>query len=269
VDGLLYVSTYGATSSELWLVPPGGRSARRLGRFPNDFRLQGAHLFQAGGRLLLTASPGEGIDDLWEISSFHHRPRFLARFEGGMGPVTEVGGRLVFAAAASYVPDGGLSLWVLAPGMTHPLPVGDCPGGCPTVELSAAGFVAFGGRLFFAARDAQRGSELWQTDGTGPGTGLFHDLCPGPCDGSPAAFSPALGRLLFEDGDQRLWVTDGTQAGTLPLARLSFAAPFSSAGLDLAEVNGRVVFPGLDEAGGSRPWVSDLTPEGTEPLLVP
>jgi ELWxxDGT repeat protein len=268
VDGALYVSASGYDSSGVWLVPPGRRTARRLGSFPTDRHSTGVELFQAGGQLLLRVHEEDGIADLWEITAFpfqnfRNRPRFLAQFPGGLGPIAEVGGGLVLAASADYT-DPILSLWFLGPGMSHPQPVSGCPGGCPHLDSNEAGFGVLGGRLLFAGRDDQHGSELWETDGTGPGTRLVHDLCPGVCDGFHGGFTPALGRLLFTAGERDLWVTDGTAAGTLQLGRI----PSPDDRLDLAVANGRVIFNGFDDVAGSQPWVSDLTAAGTAPLLT-
>ncbi len=260
VDGALYASTY----DSLWFVPPGGRTARRLGIFPTDYRSPEVEIFQAGGRLLLRVDEEDGIVDLWEITAFHHRPRFLAQFQGELGPIAEVGGGLVLAAAADDT-NPVVSLWFLGPGMSRPQPLTGCPGGCPTFDPDEADFGALGDRLLFAGHDAEHGDELWETDGTGPGTRLVRDLCPGPCDGFHGGFTPALGRLLFTAGERDVWVTDGTAAGTLPIGRTLLA---STSPLDLAVVNGRVIFNGLDDVDGSEPWASDLTPAGTAPLVT-
>jgi ELWxxDGT repeat protein len=126
--------------------------------------------------------------------------------------------------------------------------------------------VPFQGRLLFAGRDAAHGRELWTTDGTPQGTRLVKDLCLGPCDGAPAGFRPTLGRVLFEDAKQDLWSTDGTGDGTVRLAHLPYAVSFLGLPVDLAPLDGRIVFSRLD-ASGVRPWISDLDPGRAEPLL--
>jgi ELWxxDGT repeat protein len=256
-DDSLYVSA----GSDLWHVSAKGHVAR-LGSFPMDWRSPGVYLFQAGGRVLFEDDEGDGTVSLWEIPAFQHRVRFIARFGNGMGPVVEVGGRLVFAAAKDYG-TASFSLWVLGPKMSRPHLLRHCPEGCPGVDGNSLQLGGLGNRAVFAGRD-HRGSELWETDGTGPGTRLLKDLCPGECDGFPLDFSPALGRLLFTAGDRDLWVTDGTSAGTTRLGRIVSGLVDR---LDFAEMRGRVVFNGLDAAQGSQPWLSDLTGAGTERLL--
>ncbi|HEV7507852.1 MAG TPA: ELWxxDGT repeat protein [Thermoanaerobaculia bacterium] len=258
VGGALYVST-GGSRSDVWLVPAAGSPVAHLGSFPVDFRGAGVPLLQAGGRVLIQDFEGDGVASLWEIPASNRRVRFLARFENGMGPVAEVGGRLVFGAAAAGNGSSFL-LWSLGPKAVHPRPVSGCPGGCPKIDLTNAGFSLLGGRALFAGVD-HRGSELWQTDGTGTGTRLVKDLCPGNCASSPRDFGRFLGRLLFTAAAGDLWVTDGTPAGTRIVSR-------TAGGLDFAGLGSRVVFSGLDSFAGAQPWVSDLTVAGTHRIDI-
>jgi|GEM_PF-1795246 len=256
--GVVYVSTNtGSFSSDLWLVPAGGTAIVRLGNFGIDFRLPGVFLFKAGGRVLFEDFEEEGVVSLWEIQA-PRRVRLLARFGAGMGPISEAGGRLIFAAAADYSAER-FSLWVLGPKMSRPRPVHGCPGGCPGVEPLHSQLGVLGDRAVFAGRD-HRGGELWETDGTGAGTKLVKELCPGKCGGQPRGFSPVAGRLVFTAGDRELWSTDGTAAGTV---RLGPIRPGFQTELDVAGLGDRVVFSGFDSVAGDQPWVSDLTVPGT------
>jgi ELWxxDGT repeat protein len=265
LDGALYASTRDSSTSELWFVPSGGRAARRLGRFPIDeYRSPGVRVFKVGGRLLLEDDVGDGLVDLWEIAAFHHRPQFLARFEGGLGPVAPAGGGVILAGAESPL-DERFTLWFLAPGTRRPTPLSGCPGGCPSVLPFFSQLGVLGDRAVFAGLDSGSGEELWETDGTAPGTRLLKNLCTGECETPPSGFTPALGRLLFTAGDSDLWVTDGTAAGTAQLGRILSPSEDS---LDLAVMNGRVVFNGIDAVAGSQPSVSDLTAAGTAPILT-
>jgi ELWxxDGT repeat protein len=259
VDGALYAST----RSSLWYVPAGGSKARRLARFDLDFRARGVTFVKAGGRLLYVAPLGDSVVDLWEIDVLHHRPQFLARFESDFGSIAEVGGGVILTAGADPS-DSRLFLWFLAPGARHPSLLSGCPESCPSVESPFTPLGELGGRVIFAGRD-ERGSELWETDGTGPGTRLVKDLCPGECDGSPAGFAPALGRLIFQARDLDLWVTDGTGGGTARLGRILSG---NANGLAAAALNGRLIFNGIDDVHGSQPWSSDLTPAGTVPFVA-
>lgn len=77
--------------------------------------------------------------------------------------------------------------------------------------------------------DGVHGTELWRTDGTAQGTSLIKDLLPGPAGALELStiFQTIDGHLYFsaatEDGQYRVWRSDGTEAGTE-----SVAGPFSS-----------------------------------------
>jgi ELWxxDGT repeat protein len=150
--------------------------------------------------------------------------------------------------------------------MKRPTALSGCPGGCPEVEdLSPA--VTLGGRLYFVGKDAQHGRELWATDGTGPGTRLVKDLCPGDCEGWPYQMAAVSGRLLLVDREGGVWTSDGTPGGTVRLGETT-APSYPGQPLDLTVLGGRVFFSGFDEANGNQPWRSDLTLAGSGPVDV-
>jgi ELWxxDGT repeat protein len=64
------------------------------------------------------------------------------------------------------------------------------------------------GRLFFSARHAGQGRELWESDGTAEGTHLVKDINPGP--GNSGASS-----LTNVDGTRFFSATDGTHGHEL------------------------------------------------------
>lgn len=99
-----------------------------------------------------------------------------------------------------------------------------------------------GETLVFVADHNGLGYELWGSDGTAAGTVLLKDTAPGPASGldqNPydGGFAAAAGRLFFfaltgaESGDPdsgppfRIWQTDGTAAGTVPLGSVADGPP--------------------------------------------
>ena len=128
----------------------------------------------------------------------------------GLALVGSLGDRLLFTG------EGG-ALWATDGTRAGTRRVTGCPGGCP-VEVAYRAAVA-GEALLVLARRADVGRELWRSDGTGAGTLLVADLCPGACDshGETVREERLDGRTVIErwNGPTReLWVSDLTPAGT-------------------------------------------------------
>lgn len=102
---------------------------------------------------------------------------------------------------------------------TTPVSPGDVP-----INGEADPHMVLGGKLLFVADDATHGRELWITDGTPQGTGLFADIRSGTAPSYPAEFTLAGDRMYFTADDgvngRELWVTDGTPEGTLIAAEI-------------------------------------------------
>ena len=130
-------------------------------------------------------------------------------------------------------------------------------------------FTEYNGLVYFRARSAESGSELFVTDGTTDGTRLFADLQPGAGDGAPTELIVFKDRLYFTADDgangSELWVTDGTEDGTELFADVN---PGAGAGNPLSKtiVGDHLVFTATDGTNGSEPWITDGTTAGTSIL---
>jgi len=122
-----------------------------------------------------------------------------------------------------------------------------------------------GERIFFGARDGSTGKELWVSDGTEAGTVLVKDINPGAAFGLDVSINPMIwfdGKLYFaaDDGTNgmELWVTDGTEAGTVMVEDINPG----SAGSDpaqLVEFEGSIYFVATDATNGRE--LRKYTPE--------
>ncbi len=144
----------------------------------------------------------------------------------------------------------------------------------PDALLSGAPSVPtlFHGALYFAARD-NRGLELWRTDGSIAGTGLFKDIAvpgpgsPGSSESYPSALTVAGNQLFFSAADvdhgDELWVTDGTPNGTHLVKDVEPGA-VGSIPQWLAAVGSTLFFEAYqDFENGPGLWKSDGTEAGT------
>jgi trimeric autotransporter adhesin len=85
-----------------------------------------------------------------------------------------------------------------------------------------------GSTLYFGANNGTNGRELWKSDGTAAGTVLLKDVQPGSASyaggGYPhlSNFTPFNGKLYFVTYTDRprVWTSDGTTAGTVPISPL-------------------------------------------------
>jgi ELWxxDGT repeat protein len=172
--------------------------------------------------------------------------------------------------------------------------VGPVSGGSYPVDYTLSNNI-----VFFIADDGVHGSELWRTDGTDAGTAMVKDIVPGAgsgvsplvWDGRPAGPGPGYprkrlvdvnGTLFFGAGDSvdafgmtvmELWKSDGTDAGTVLVKRISDPTGPSyvccgSQPVDLTNVNGVLVFSANDGVTGNQLYRSDGTDAGTVPLGV-
>lgn len=142
----------------------------------------------------------------------------------------------------------------------------------PSTATFLADLTAVNGTLFFTARDATRGMELWKSDGTANGTVLVKDIYSGnsvvggrtmPNSSRPSGLA-RVGNLLYFTADdgvrgRELWKSDGSAAGTV---LLQDANPGRGAGAGDAPVavgDGSVYYAGNNGSSGFEPWRRDET----------
>lgn len=162
---------------------------------------------------------------------------------------------------------------------SSPLPSGS-PGQVPgAVRLHASTGIGsyeecltpLGRHVFFRAKSAEAGSELWRTDGTPAGTSLAIDIDPGAGSSTPSCGSVVGGRMLFtadQGGRGReYWLSDGTLAGTVLLdlwpGTRSSAQPYQDNRMYQVAAGSWAAFAADDGVHGSEVWATDGTREGS------
>jgi ELWxxDGT repeat protein len=230
---------------------------RRHGRLRG---VRGAIALVAAACLLAPSGARAGADRVTDLARGKEdsSPRFL----------TALGSKLYFSATAPRV---GTELFRLNAGGRHAKLLRDIVPGEEGFGLREQP-VAAGDRLFFRVRcpvDVTIPScepptaEVWVSDGNRRGTQPVHGAAP---DSRPRSFTAFGDRLLLTAADE-LWVTDGTQAGSLPLGVQPRSADYIHRGsiryVAAATVGDVALFQGWDEAHGGELWRTDGTPGGT------
>lgn len=136
-------------------------------------------------------------------------------------------------------------------------------------------FAVLGDELFFIANDGTGGDELWKTDGSQEGTELVKDIFPGEPDDDGLGNTdlvPFNGKLYFAatDGENgtELWVSDGTEEGTLLFKDFIPGGAFSqSGGPRFFYSTDSLLYFTAKDTSGTKLWKTDGTLEGTVPAV--
>lgn len=195
-----------------------------------------SNLTNVAGRLYFT----EGRNDLWTTTPGEANASeiFGDAIFGQIDELTDVSGRLFFTRGPQLFQSDGT------------------PNG--TTEVSGVTWFSYdlfngNGTLLFSSGDGstQGGAELWRSDGTPSGTFMVKDINPAFDEGYlfgsyPRSFTNASGRIFFMASDsvepESLWMTDGTNAGTINVERGGAA--------HLTNVNGALMFFRETSGGG-------------------
>lgn len=125
-----------------------------------------------------------------------------------------------------------------------------------------SGFVVVGANVFFRARTAATGEELFRSAGTAATTTLVKDVFPGPGSGNLQELTAFGNGLVFSAqapsrNGNALWRSDGTAAGTT----LVTAAPIDPD--RFTSFGSHVYFLATTVANGRELWRTDGTAAGT------
>ncbi len=209
------------------------------------------------------------------VKAFGVPPETGAAGPGPVGPPivtsTVAGTRLFFTTNSSGAAADGTELWVsdgTAAGTTMLTDIN--PGNAGAYGLPTSPFATLNGALFFANDDPAHGVELWRSDGTAAGTGLFLDINPGTAGSFPGNFAVANNTLYFSAttavGSSGLWSSNGTVTGTKAVANFNSqpqgTALFENIPDAFAVIGNTMVFA-ADDGTGTELWKTDGTTAGT------
>jgi ELWxxDGT repeat protein len=128
----------------------------------------------------------------------------------------------------------------------------------------------YNNKLFFHAQDSSGNSELWMSDGTAAGTVKVKEINPatsGNAQSFPRELTVYNDKLFFiardTAGNDELWMSDGTEAGTVNVKEINPATNSGSQPYDLTVFNGKLYFSARENSSNSELWMSDGTAAGT------
>jgi len=229
-------------------------------------RFGGATLFAMypfGDTLL--AKAGDSFDTaLWITRGELDAPATNLGSKGPFG-VIEYAGRYMWMAEGvrgiySY------SLWTSDGTLAGTYPFYPDLGDTPSYGALANPLANVNGTVFFLREDNQtRITKLWKTDGTFDGTVAIKEV-PGVGAYITTHAAAAGRRFFFVTYDKALWVSDGTEAGTVEVAKVGFNVNDLNEGNRLKSVGRFVVFPEKKTDNTYELWVSDGTKDGTRVL---
>jgi ELWxxDGT repeat protein len=143
-----------------------------------------------------------------------------------------------------------------------------------TESSNPSSLTRVGNKLFFAAFTPEHGKELWVSDGTAAGTRMVKDIYPGITSSNPGSFVILGDHILFKAKDEEseaypvvdpqtpeswVWISDGTEDGTVRIAEVPVTSYFEVVG-------NKAFFAGTDLINNMTLWVTDGTIAGTKAL---
>jgi ELWxxDGT repeat protein len=248
--------TNGATVSQVAELAPGALSA-----LSGDFVYGGSSLMQFKGTLYFAADDRVSGTELWSTNGTSTALfKDLHSGPAGSDPtlLAQNSTHLIFAAQDANT----RAIWKSDGSSSGTVPVFDLSDGT-TASSFPASFFSIGTKLFFNATTNPFGSDLWTSDGTGPGTHLFKELEVGSFTKGINAIRPlgSTGLFAFNGNDGAfVWHSDGTEAGTVAFSQPEKIVDGVKA---YAVLGGITYFAGQTTTHGSELWRSDGTPPGT------
>jgi ELWxxDGT repeat protein len=228
------------------------------------------YLTSVGGTLYFSANDGVFGTELWKTDGTFAGTQLVRNISasGNSLPSNLVrnGSTLYFIASNDV---NGRELWKSDGTVNGTVLVKDIAPGLARSSIQEVTLV--NSTIYFVADDGVNGSELWKTNGTAAGTVIVLDILPGATAGIPnssqvGGLASLNGKLWFRGanirGGMNLWTSNGTTAGTTPVARIGLQTTGIQADRAV-NVGSAAYFTGVLSPGIDGLWKSDGTAAGT------
>jgi ELWxxDGT repeat protein len=223
-----------------------------------------AHLTNVNGTLFFVATDSQHGAELWKSNGTEESTVLVKDIntlsDSSPWHLTNVNGVLYFTANNGV--NNGVELWRSNGTGTGTVMVKDIQSGYGS--SSPSDLTNVNGTLYFTAHSSATGRELWKSNAAG--TVLVKDLDPGSRGSLFYDLTKVGDKLFFRATDpflrMALRVSDGTEAGTVPLTPSGLSVPIAISML-ITDVNGVAYFKsGFDDL-----WKSDGTVAGTKLVM--
>ena len=219
------------------------------------------HVTAMGGKVYFSANDGAHARELWVSDGTEagtHIVKDIAPGGNSSNPnhLFAVGSKLIFTA---FQPGIGWGMWATDGTDAGTILINDVETANTDDEYSynwGATYCVTGSTLYFNATNSAYGSALWKTDGTAIGSQVVKNLAPGGAGGTPIAMTTMGGKLYYtsRDDNSQLWVSDGTDVGTVQYTNAFWNCDFTTA------INGQIYVRATNGSINNGMWSTNGNP---------
>ncbi|WP_347173229.1 ELWxxDGT repeat protein [Polaribacter uvawellassae] len=277
-NGLLYfIANNGDSGNELWKTDgtlAGTTMLKDIAAGVNSSSIN--NLTVNGNYFIFTANDGVNGNELWKTDGTLAGTSMLKDITPGANS-TNFSGSLIFNATTTFIiaetTTSGREIWKTDGTTAGTVLLKDINPGVDSgiTQFSNIKPLLHNGNVYFDANDGVNGNELWTTDGTTVGTKMVKNINTNNSvengNGIFGGIYLVNNKVVFEAFDtsknKELWVTDGTEAGTVILKDINPGKGWGASLGDAAAINNHLLFNGSNGNNGFELWTTDGTEMGT------